>query len=118
MKKIFGVKKLLSCCLLASGIFMGNQPAIQAAENHDTLNFVNFRDIRDLNPHLYAGEMYAQEMLFETLIDITADGYKPCLAEKWDISTDGKVYTFTIHKGVKFSDGERPGRGGELVFGL
>ncbi len=106
MKKIFGVKKLLSCCLLASGIFMGNQPAIQAAENHDTLNFVNFRDIRDLNPHLYAGEMYAQEMLFETLIDITADGYKPCLAEKWDISTDGKVYTFTIRKGVKFSDGE------------
>ena len=106
MKKIFGVKKLLSCCLLASGIFMGNQPAIQAAENHDTLNFVNFRDIRDLNPHLYAGEMYAQEMLFETLIDITADGYKPCLAEKWDISPDGKVYTFTIRKGVKFSDGE------------
>ena len=118
MKKISGVKKLLSCCLLASGIFMGNQPVIQAAENHDTLNFVNFRDIRDLNPHLYAGEMYAQEMLFETLIDITADGYKPCLAEKWDISPDGKVYTFTIRKGVKFSDGERPGRGGELVFGL
>ena len=37
--------------------------------------FVNYRDIRDLNPHLYAGEMYAQEMLYETLVNITADGY-------------------------------------------
>ena len=59
----------------------------------DTLNFVNYRDVRDLNPHLYAGEMYAQEMLYETLIDITQDGFKPCLAESWTISEDGKVYT-------------------------
>ena len=36
------------------------------------LVFVNYRDIRDLNPHLYAGEMYAQEMLYETLVNITA----------------------------------------------
>ncbi|MFR5730925.1 MAG: hypothetical protein ACLUD2_02225 [Clostridium sp.] len=31
----------------------------------EDLIFVNYRDIRDLNPHLYAGEMYAQEMLYE-----------------------------------------------------
>ncbi len=29
----------------------------------------------------------------------------PLLAEKWDISRDGKVYTFTLKKGVKFSTG-------------
>lgn len=72
----------------------------------DELVFVNFRDIRDLNPHLYAGEMYAQEMLYETLVTITADGYAPCLAESWNISEDGKTYTFKIRKGVTFSDGE------------
>ena len=27
----------------------------------EDLIFVNYRDIRDLNPHLYAGEMYAQD---------------------------------------------------------
>ena len=78
------------------------------AENQgkEDLVFVNYRDIRDLNPHLYAGEMYAQEMLYETLVNITADGYEGCLAESWDISEDGKTYTFHIRPGVKFSNGE------------
>ena len=78
------------------------------AENQgkEDLVFVNYRDIRDLNPHLYAGEMYAQEMLYETLVNITADGYEGCLAESWDISEDGKTYTFHIRPGVTFSDGE------------
>ena len=57
----------------------------------EDLIFVNYRDIRDLNPHLYAGEMYAQEMLYEGLVNITADGFEGCLAESWDVSEDGKV---------------------------
>ena len=81
----------LAVSLALAGAFL--LPGLDARAANDTLNFVNYRDVRDLNPHLYAGEMYAQEMLFETLVDITADGYKPCLAESWDISADGKVYT-------------------------
>lgn len=77
-----------------------------SSEAKEELVFVNYRDIRDVNPHLYAGEMYAQEMLYETLVNITADGYEGCLAESWDISDDGKTYTFHIRDGVKFSDGE------------
>ncbi|MFR4440132.1 MAG: nickel ABC transporter substrate-binding protein [Hungatella sp.] len=69
------------------------------------LVFVNYRDIRDLNPHLYAGEMYAQSMLYDTLVSITEDGYEGCLAESWTISEDGRVYTFKIREGVTFSDG-------------
>ena len=76
------------------------------SQGKEDLVFVNYRDIRDLNPHLYAGEMYAQEMLYETLVNITADGYEGCLAESWDISEDGKTYTFHIRPGMKFSDGE------------
>ena len=75
-------------------------------EQKEELVFVNFRDIRDLNPHLYAGEMYAQEMLYESLVNITENGYEGCIAESWDISEDGKIYTFHIRDGIKFSDGE------------
>lgn len=77
-----------------------------STSNKDELVFVNYRDIRDLNPHLYAGEMYAQEMLYDTLVTISENGYEPCLAESWEISDDGKVYTFKIRQGVTFSDGE------------
>lgn len=70
-----------------------------------TLNFVNFRDIRDLNPHLYAGEMYAQSILYDRLINISEAGFEPALAEDWEISEDGKSYTFFIRDHVKFSDG-------------
>lgn len=90
----------------ASGTETGAAAEIGNSEKKEELVFVNYRDIRDLNPHLYAGEMYAQEMLYETLVNITADGYEGCLAESWDISEDGKIYTFHIRDGVKFSDGE------------
>lgn len=79
---------------------------VDEVEYPDELVFVNFRDIRDLNPHLYAGEMYAQGILYETLVKITKDGYEPNLAESWTISEDGREYTFKIRKDVKFSDGE------------
>ena len=58
-----------------------------------------------MNPHLYAGEMYAQSILYDTLVSITDDGYEGCLAESWTISEDGCVYTFNIRDNVYFSDG-------------
>lgn len=48
-----------------------------------------------------------QEMLYEGLVNITTNGFEGCLAESWDVSEDGKVYTFHIRPGVLFSDGEK-----------
>lgn len=81
------------------------EPAAAVNGSDQELVFVNYRDIRDLNPHLYAGEMYAQSILYDTLVSITEDGYEGCLAESWTISEDGKIYTFKIRDGVTFSDG-------------
>ena len=106
------IKKLgaaaLSCIMAVSLLTgCGSDTSSREERPKDELVFVNYRDIRDLNPHLYAGEMYAQEMLYETLVTFTEDGgYKGVLAESWDISPDGTTYTFHIRGGVKFSDGE------------
>ena len=107
-------RKLCSLLLagaLSIGLLTGcggnTEPAGQTAEGEarDELIFVNYRDIRDLNPHLYAGEMYAQSILYDTLVSSTADGYEGCLAEDWTISEDGRIYTFNIRDEVYFSDG-------------
>ncbi len=45
--------------------------------------------------------------LFEGLVKFNRDGkIVPALARKWDISQDGKVYTFYLERGVKFHNGQ------------
>ena len=106
--KVIAVGLICMSALTGCGASGGGSQADNnsSTETKNELVFVNYRDIRDLNPHLYAGEMYAQEMLYETLVNITEDGYEGCLAESWEISPDGKTYTFNIRDGVTFSDGE------------
>ncbi|KQL46412.1 nickel ABC transporter substrate-binding protein [Brevibacillus choshinensis] len=65
------------------------------------------KDIGPLNPHEYTpNEFFAQGMYYEPLIDYGEGGkLVPKLAESWDISEDGKEYTFHLRKNVKFTDG-------------
>ncbi|OUQ17588.1 nickel ABC transporter, nickel/metallophore periplasmic binding protein [Lachnoclostridium sp. An14] len=108
----FAIAALAACGTSSTG-GKGQQESVSAAAGaakeeeavRDELVFVNYRDIRDLNPHLYAGEMYAQSILYDTLVSNTEDGYVGCLAKDWTISEDGRVYTFHIREGVQFSDG-------------
>lgn len=46
------------------------------------------------------------KQLFEGLTVSTADGFKPGMAESWDVSEDGKTYTFHLRKDGKWSDGD------------
>lgn len=75
-------------------------------EDKNQLVYASTKDIRNINPHLYSGEMAAQNMVFESLVINTNQGVIPWLAEKWDISEDGKEYTFYLRKDVTFTDGE------------
>ncbi|WP_184358061.1 ABC transporter substrate-binding protein [Rhizobium sp. BK602] len=63
-----------------------------------------------LNPHLN-GQAKAKLVLrniYESLLARTADGgYVPWLATAYEISRDGKTYTFKLRDDVAFSDGEK-----------
>ncbi len=52
------------------------------------------------------GEVVHPSVL-EGLTKIGMDGsVSPLLAERWTVDPDGRVYTFTLRRGVKFHDGE------------
>ena len=52
------------------------------------------------------GIIYWTHNFYDTLVKYTPEGeLVGSLAESWDISDDGLVYTFKIREGVKFSDG-------------
>ena len=97
------IKRLLALALfvlaLASASLAHSAPKTEIA-------YASTKDIRNINPHLYAGEMAAQGMVFEPLVMNTREGIKPWLAESWDISADGREYLFHLRRNVKFSDGE------------
>lgn len=81
-----------------------------AAKNPDTMVETTIGDPESLDPS-WAYDTASGEVIFnvyETLVfpnKGSATDFVPMLATKWDISQDGKTYTFTIRQGVKFHDG-------------
>jgi peptide/nickel transport system substrate-binding protein len=57
--------------------------------------------------------------LYENLLQIRpgTDQVEPALAESWQVSTDGRIYTFNLRKAVKFHNG-RPLTAQDVVFSL
>ena len=72
------------------------------------LRMNNEEEPTTLDPALITSgtEIRIAKQTWTGLLDQDPDGKLiPKLAEKWDISADGKTYTFTLRKGVKFQNG-------------
>lgn len=80
------------------------EPVASTTEN-DTLTIALPKDVGPINAHNYASSMYIQDFVYDTLTKWEDNEVKPGLAESWDISEDGKEYTFHLREGVKFTDG-------------
>ncbi|XUD11321.1 nickel ABC transporter, nickel/metallophore periplasmic binding protein [Enterococcus sp. AZ170] len=86
-------------------ILAGCNSSKKESRSSNQINYGSTKDIRDINPHLYNGEMAAQNMVFEGLTKNEEGKVKPALAKSWAISDDGKEYTFSLQTNVKFTDG-------------
>ena len=79
------------------------------------------QDWRSLDPAIgFDGDSIPlQKLLFRGLIDFDATGTRlvPDQASDWDISPDGKTYTFHLKPGVRFSNG-REVEAADYVFSL
>ena len=91
----------------------GVLPARSAHARQDAANAIVFgvgTDIDELDPrttdtqegYIVASNVYDCLVLY----DLGATTIRPGLAESWEISEDGTVYTFTLRQGVSFHDGE------------
>lgn len=77
----------------------------------DSPQSLNYYGVIDNNLGLIA------QQLFDGLVEFNYATYKiePALAESWAVSPDGKVYTFKLRQGVKWSDGQ-PFTADDVVF--
>lgn len=75
----------------------------------DTITFAQGSDPRGLDPACIDDGESAKIIcnIYQGLLKYNKDSteVEPCLAEKWDISSDNTKYTFHLRKGVKFQDG-------------
>src|SRR5499433_2195115 len=83
--------------------------AFAQAKPGGKLVFAARQDIDTLDPHI-TNRAATRKILIQFLdtlvvIDPKDGSVKPGLAEKWDVSSDGKTYTFYLRKNVKFHDG-------------
>jgi peptide/nickel transport system substrate-binding protein len=83
--------------------------AVAQAAGTKVLRMGYSSEVQTLDPikTVFGPDILSQGMLFERLLKANADRTEvgPGLAEKWDISEDGKIYTFYLRPGLKFSDG-------------
>lgn len=105
---------LLFCALLASCGKKLNH------EGKTVFRYNELKGIPSLDP-AYASSMskiWTTNQLFNGLVQMDENlKLKPCIAKSWEISEDGKVYTFHLRKDVYFHDDElfEGGKGRRVV---
>lgn len=112
---VLGAALILAGCGSGGGQPSGTQPTPQsppptaaAPKTDAVINIALNADPPKLDPHQSTALVDRQVFtsLFDKLVEIDKDlKFVPMLADKWQISDDGKTYTFNLHTGVKFHDG-------------
>ena len=102
---IFTAALLLAGCGAQNASTDAGSPRAAAVEG-GTVRVAVGQRAGNLDPHDYAGLFQVQDLVFEGLVKYAKNGeIEPSLAESWEVSEDGKTYTFTLRTGVTFTDG-------------
>ena len=83
---------------------------VDAGVRDQVLHIANGAEPQSMDPHVITGfpEMRILENVFEGLVHIDPVTLEPApaAAEGWEISQDGKQYTFYLRKNLKWSNGD------------
>ena len=87
-----------------------HETPVEIGNREQVFHLGNGAEPRDLDPHIATSITESNILcaLFEGLVIFSPDGKTvlPGAAERWDISPDGKVYTFHLRTGLKWSNGD------------
>lgn len=108
LKRLIGLLLVLVLAL-SSAMSLGIQPGMaqDAAAGGEITVGLDFEP-DNLDPHVtpYAVSHTVMMNIFDPLIWRDKEGaFQPGLAESWDVSEDGKEFTFHLKEGVTFQDG-------------
>lgn len=105
------MKRLLILVLVVTPLLI-NRPLHAASpqpKRGGTITLGVSKELALMNPlvNTSSTESRIRELMFEPLLGRDAKGaIRPRLAESWEMSKDGKLYTFHLRKGVKFHNGK------------
>lgn len=115
------VRKLLGTMLLAAAAAMPLGDALAQGAPRNTLVVMREIDADNYDPPRStargAGEVIY--MMSDTLVSLDWDmrTVRPGLAERWEISPDGRTYTFHLRRDVTFCDG-KPMTAADVVYSI
>lgn len=85
---------------------VGNTSVNRKGEKEVVIGLYRDSDINQLDAVSYNGPHFLYKMIYDGLVeDGGKEGVIPQLATDWEISEDGRTYTFHLREGVKYSDG-------------
>lgn len=106
------MKRIILPCV-AIAVFIGTVPLLESASEDPkrggTLVMSIRKDVSMVNPlvRTQSTDRAIRDLMYESLLGMDTKGtIQPYLAESWEISKDGKVYTFRLRRGVRFHDGQ------------
>ena len=106
MKRFF---RYISIVGLMLGLTYVSASAADQPKRGGTLTMAISNKMKMMNPLVRTSsvEKRIRDLMFEPLLVLDSKGkVQPNLAESWEVSKDGKTYTFRLRKGVKFHNGQ------------
>lgn len=108
MKKKISLLLILALLLVTlAGCSSGNEPSGDVAKDSLTVRLTINPTNLDPHNHNNAAGFTLDPQVFDPLVimDDSTMEIVPCLAESWEMSSDGLEYTFHLKQGVKFHNG-------------
>lgn len=103
-QKMLRALSILLVCILVFGL-SGVEAFAASADRYLVWNMSSEPKSWDPTTNSETIADYMVTQMFEGLTYPTPEGYGPGVAETWDVSEDGKTYTFHLRKDAKWSDG-------------